>query len=721
MSIGKFDFDYHFPTTEEQEVLAYVEKRRSQMNTQYRKELITTAKWARNEYDSIPEERLDNLDLFKTGLSRAVVNHRLVMMYDNPSETVYKTVEDSDNRKLEIYKVLDKYDKNVSAYDAIKQELDRKAEIEGISLGGIKWHERIENGVTIGKFSTITEPIDIEDFYWDEAGINLNGYGSFVCNDTIHRKIISLTRFRDEYSGEKYTNVESVRPSSNITPDDTTWDDKWIDGETGNTWKDGIWNSTADFVMVTTYKAKKIMQDGKFVDKEFIIANGQVIYDGEMDEPYICGEKWLPYVKLVGIPTGNFGGMGIPVLIRHPQEALDRMLTMAEAQAELSVNPVLFYSANSELLPDNIEYYAGAAYPYKGTGNGLTNDLQFLKQPDISQGASYIIDKMMQFITIISGVDIQSLISSGELATQTQNKAEVQEKLLKMSMLWNERHGLYDLAMIRLGYIQTYYPQKRIERIIKPNGTIIEESKYPEVGVDDYKVQSVNIKNKKIKRLVPQKGAYSKISITPDDIQIGIDISIESSHADSGANTVKQNKWDKMLDSIARIPGSDQFTDPQEMIKNTIKFAGFKQSDIMPRSLQDVEDDQHPARKEFKAILVSEQIPFNPIMPEDYKPMDYLMVFRQLMKLPEYEKANAVVKKLMMERLSFHSLNYADPYFEDKQKQNNVAQQQGQMQEDQMRGQTLKPIGGSDEPPTTLMGRVKSKAASIGWENNKAK
>jgi hypothetical protein len=94
--------------------------------------------------------------------------------------------------------------------------------------------------------------------------------------------------------------------------------------------------------------------------------------------------------------------------------------------------------------------------------------------------------------------------------------------------------------------------------------------------------------------------------------------------------------------------------------------------------------------------------------------VEYLMIFRQLLKLPEYEKATAVVKKLMSERLAFHTMNFIDPYFEEKQKRGAANAQNTQIAADQQMGKTLKPLGGSDEPPTDLAGRVKSKAAEIG-------
>jgi len=133
--IGKFEFSHHTPTDKEKEILRYVENRREQMDTDYRKKLVDTAQWCKREYDSIPDQRINNLDLFKTGLSRVVVNHRLVMLYDNPSETVYKAVEDSDQYKVEILQQVDKYDKKVSRFAAIDQQLSRTANIEGTAIG----------------------------------------------------------------------------------------------------------------------------------------------------------------------------------------------------------------------------------------------------------------------------------------------------------------------------------------------------------------------------------------------------------------------------------------------------------------------------------------------------------------------------------------------------------------------------------------------------------
>jgi len=709
--LGIFTFSSYTPDDHDRKVMKYVEKRRTQMDTPYRQQLVDMAAWAKSEYDSIPDERINNLDLFKTGLARAVINHRLVMLYDNPSEAVYKTTS-ANQHKIEILKQVDEHDKKVSRYPATHQQLERTAQIEGIAIGMLSWHEEFDGDVTVGYYSTLTEVIPIKDFYWDEAGVFLNGNAALTCNDAGYSRVLSMSQFRKEYAGVKYKNVDAVMPNIDI-PSHVVWDDEWEKSKK---------TTNGDYVHIYVYKCKKFYKDGKFIDKEFHIANGVVVYDGEMQEPWINGEKWLPFFKIEGIPTGGFGGLGIPALIRHPQDALDRMLTMAEAQAELAVNPVLFYQTTGELLPDQIDYFPGAAYPYKGTGNGITNDLQFFQQPDITSGAQYIMNKMMEIITVVTGVDIQALLdTTDEKAIQTQNKREIQEKILKMSVLWNETHGWADMATIRLAYLQKNYPSLRIQRVVSPNNEFSEVIDYPQIEVDDYVVKESKIKGKTIKSLEKKSGAFSSLSITPDDLDFPCRVQVVSSQMASGIDTVKQNKWDKMLDSLARVPNIANEIDSSKIAKGTVKFAGFKNSEVLQDRLSEVDDDTHPARQEFKAILVSEMIPFVPITPEKYEPEEYLYVFKEMMKLPEYKKSPQRIKVQILERLQFHAMNFADPYFKEKQKQakNQAVAQQTQMGAES--GETLKAIGGSNEQPTSLAGRVKSKAAEIGDVTKKLK
>ena len=717
-TIGSFEYDTHVPDNDEQDILMWVENRRHQMNTQYRKEVISTAVWSRKEYDAIPDKRINNLDLFKTGLSRAVVDHNLVMLYDNPSNAVYRSDDESDQYRLTILEAVDKYDKDVSRYVAIHQQLERTARIEGIAIGWVDWHEVVDNGVVIGTVSTITNPVDIERFYWDEAGTVLNGNGASVCNDASAGEIMSMTRFRAKYDTEKYKNVKSVRPTV-VVPDDEVWDSSWIDEKGWS--KNAPFRSDGDYVYVYTHKIKQFWnkEEEKFEDKEFVVANAQVIYDDKMDEPEILGEKLLPWSAIVGIPTGNFAGLGIPALIRHPQEALDRMLTMTEAQAELAVNPVLFYQTTGDLLPDTIDYFPGAAYPYKGTGNGITNDLQFFQQPDISQGATYTIDKMVQFITMITGVDIGALLdTTNEKAIQTQNKREIQEKILKMSVLWNETHGWTDMAMIRLAYLQEYYPVARVMKVMGENG-YTKVSGYPKIKIKDFSVKKGLVKGKEVDMLIAKSGAYSSLDIKPEYLRFGVDVYIESSTIASGIDTVRQNKWTKLLDDLARIPGVDSTVDPRKLTKGSIKYSGFKQSDIMVDQLVDVADDQHPARKEFKACLVSESIPFDPIMPENYNPEAYLYIFREMMKLPEFKAGSPQVKGLIQERLQLHAKNFSDPYFKERQAKGQQEEAENKAKEDMEAGNTLKPLGGNTEAPTSLSSTVKSEAAKIGRATQK--
>lgn len=710
--LGIFTYSSHTPTDHERKVMQYVEKRRQQMDTPYRKELVDMAAWAKSEYDSIPDERINNLDLFKTGLARAVINHRLVMLYDNPSEAVYKTTATASQHKIEILKQVDEHDKRVSRYPATHQQIERTAQIEGTAIGMLGWHEEFDGDVTVGYYSTLTEVIPIKDFYWDEAGVFLNGNCALTCNDAGYSRMLSMSQFRKEYAGENYNNVDSVLPNIEI-PSQVVWDEEWEKAKK---------TTSGDYVHVFVYKCKRFHEEGKFIDKEFHIANGQVVYEGEMKEPWINGEKWLPFFKIEGIPTGGFGGIGIPALIRHPQDALDRMLTMAEAQAELAVNPVLFYQTTGELLPDQIDYFPGAAYPYKGTGNGITNDLQFFQQPDITSGAQYIMNKMVEMITIVTGVDVQALLdTTDEKAIQTQNKREIQEKILKMSVLWNETHGWADMATIRLAYLQKYYPSLRIQRIIDENGGFDVEIDYPKIEVDDFIVKESNIKGKTVKSLEKKAGAFSSLSISPEDLKFPCRVQIMSSQMASGIDTVKQNKFDKMLDSMARIPGIANEIDPSKLAKGVVKYAGFKNSEVLQDRLAEVDDDTHPARQEFKAILVSEMIPFEPITPDKYEPEEFLYVFKDMMKLPEYKKAPQRIKVQVLERLQFHATNFADPYFKTKQKQakDQVIAQQAQM--GQETGETLKAIGGSNEQPTSLAARTRSRAAEIGDVTKKMK
>ena len=720
-TIGSFEYENHLPDQSEQDALKYLEVRRKQMDTDYRKKVISTAVWSRDEYDAIPDKRINNLDMFKTGLSRAVVDHNLVMLYDNPSKAIYRSVEESDKYRLTILEAVDKYDKDVSKYASIYQQLERTARIEGVSIAWTTWHEEEnEKGEVIGVISTLTDTVDIDRFYWDEAGTFLNGNGAQICNDAAASEIMSMSRFRARFSDEKYKNIEAVLPTIEF-PVEELWSADWVDS---NGWTNfSPWASDGDYVHVYTYKCKKFWdkEGRKFVDREFIIANGQIIYDDKMDEPEILGEKMLPWTAIVGIPTGNFAGLGIPALIRHPQEALDRMLTMTEAQAELAVNPVLFYQTAGDLLPDTIDYHAGAAYPYKGTGNGITNDLQFFQQPDITQGATYTIDKMISIITIITGVDIQALLdTTDEKAIQTQNKREIQEKILKMSVLWNETHGWADMAKIRLAYIQEYYPVSRTMRIIGENGyeTV---TGYPKIKIKDFSVKQGLVKGKQVDQLIEKSGAYSSLSISPEYVRFGVDVYIESSTIASGVDTVKQNKWIKTLDDLARIPNSGQITDPVKLVKGTIKYSGFKQTEIMADSLADIADDQHPARKEFKAILISEDIPFEPIPPKNYNPEAYLYIFGEMMKLPEYKQSSPPVKKLMQERMAYHATNFADPYFKERQLKGQEQEQKQAAEADRESNNTLKPIGGNTEAPTSLSSKVKSEAAKIGKKTEAAK
>ena len=706
MAYGNYNYIHSVMSNSEKEKLKWLEDRRSEMDTSYRKELIQSAEWGRAEYDSIPQERVGNLDLFKIGLSRAVVHHRLSMMFDNPSETVYKSVEDSDDFKVAKLRELDKYDKNIGRFASVKQDLDQTAEVEGTAIATVRWSEDIKDGITKGKFCTLTEKIPLKDFWWDPAGIFLNGYSAYTCNDAAYRKVYSIGEFRRKYDKKPYKNVKAVIPNAEFMGDEIYKED----------WETGRDENSGDYVHVWTYKTKNHDPEGG-IDKEFVVANGRLIYDGEMREPEIQGEKWLPFCKLVGIQTGGFGGLGIPALIRHPVEALERMVTMAEAQAELAISPVLFYNSTGEFLPEEIEYYPGAAYPYKGTGEGIQRDIQFMSHQDITQGAQYTIDKMIEFVTIITGVDVSALIESGELAIQTQNKREVQEKILKMSVIWNETHGLYDLAALRLAYMQKYYPSMRTQRILGKNGQWTTDTDFPKIPVEGFKVSEASGKNgQTINKLVKAPGAYSEMSLTPEDLQFNVDVIIESSQMASGADTVRQNKFDKVMAEALQSPSEAELFDWTKVAKQRIQMAGFKDINLLRDEVQSA-SNEHPARKEFKAILVSETIPFDPVPSDSYVPEEYLFVFRNMMKLPEYKKSSAKVKMLATERLTEHSKNFMDPYFKDRKVMAEQAVESEQIDRQHELAGNLEP---PEEEAQDLAGRASSTSNKIGAATREA-
>ena len=276
---------------------------------------------------------------------------------------------------------------------------------------------------------------------------------------------------------------------------------------------------------------------------------------------------------------------------------------------------------------------------------------------------------MINLITIVTGIDIVALLDTGsELAIQTQNKREIQEKILKMSVLWNETHGWTDMAILRMAYLQQYYPSIRVQRIIGHNGVVKETVDFPKIKVKDFLVQKSYVKNKSVNTLIKKAGAYSSLSIRPEDMRFPLDVYIQSSQIASGVDTVKQNKLDKVLDSLARIPGIENDIDSSKVSKTVIKYGGFKPSELLQDRLNEIADDTHPARQEFKALLASDVIPFEPIMPEKYVPEEYLFVFRDLMKLPEYKEAPQRIKDEIRDRLQVHITNFSDPYFKEKQK-----------------------------------------------------
>ena len=227
--------------------------------------------------------------------------------------------------------------------------------------------------------------------------------------------------------------------------------------------------------------------------------------------------------------------------------------------------------------------------------------------------------------------------------------------------------------------------------------------------------------------MIKSPGTYSRLSITSEDIQFNVDVIVESSQVGAGIDTVKQNKFDKMIAGVLTNPAEAQNFDWAGVAKMRVKMSGFKEQGLIASPTVDSDTTEHDARKEFKALLMSDTIEYNPTFPENYDPEDYIYVFRDMMKLPEYKASSVKIKGLIQQRLAEHMKNFQDPFFKDRiAKEQEAAQKELGMQQALMAQSqaTGSGHGGSPTPPekldTTLATRVKSAAAKIGAQSRES-
>ena len=138
----KLKYSAYKPGKLEKDRRLFLEERLRQMDTPYRKALLAMAEEGRNATDGIAleEERVGNNELMKIPISHAVIMQRISTLYDNPSKAVYKT-PNKDKRNLKVVQEMNKHDKIKGKFTAVQQELQLKAEKEGLVVVKQGWHE----------------------------------------------------------------------------------------------------------------------------------------------------------------------------------------------------------------------------------------------------------------------------------------------------------------------------------------------------------------------------------------------------------------------------------------------------------------------------------------------------------------------------------------------------------------------------------------------------
>ncbi len=115
---------------------------------------------------------------------------------------------------------------------------------------------------------------------------------------------------------------------------------------------------------------------------------------------------------------------------------------MAVAQAELNSSPPLVVRAGADRDIDDHPTFPGSVITVRGSGKSIQDDYQFLQFPDVSNGAQQIMESLVQSMIMLTGVDVRALfVAASEKAITTENKRQIQQKLLNFSVQWNEEHG----------------------------------------------------------------------------------------------------------------------------------------------------------------------------------------------------------------------------------------------------------------------------------------
>lgn len=653
----------------------FVADRLFQMDTDYRQSILDVAELGRLATDGIVTEGefVGPNELMKIPISHAVIMQRMSTMIDNPSKAIYRG-EVKNKNQLEVVRQLNIHDKRVGKYDAVYQDAQYKAERQAITIMKQGWHEEFREiggkQVTVGDFFTEQNPVLLENFFWDPTANELRGDVGLVANDTMEREFWSEADFKREFENNKeYKNISKVKPwAADEQFNVTSWSPEWA----AKTIKS---DNPVNEVILWRYNCRNFWdaEQGRWRDVELGYANGVEVLIRDINLPKKKGKAQLPYFKIVALPTGGFAGLSIPAIIQYPELALQRMITMADAQAELAVNPVLFMSNNLMDALEDEELYPGTRIGTAMQGRQMQDEIYEMNVRDITNGATYIIDKMLELITLITGVDIRAFSESPkQKAVSTERKREIQEKLLRASVIYNESHGFTDMEEMRLLIMLENWPVKRHMYLMK-NGVETSEERYPQIPIDGFQVRIVGGDEAKPtgeQQFEVKKAAnsFSFLTIAPGSIidAYNVDLFIEGATLASNEDVFKLNKAMDKIGIITTNPYAAGITDPVKAGKQVYKALNVDVNEWIKEELESSDDTKYGAEKEIQALIISDVFPDIALpIDADYDAKKYEEVFSQFIILPEFKKLTPTVQSKLIERQAFHTQNALNPYYKE--------------------------------------------------------
>lgn len=713
MAYSNIKFKDYKPSAKEQELVANIESLRAQMDTPYRLRWKYLTKWSRDEYEAMSDEQINNMDLLKIQFCYPIVNQRMATLQTNQSKAVYKTVDPDKEDELKVLEKVEEYDRDISSYNSEYFDIEQTAQIEGTCFYSTYWHEEVDdNGNTIGVPHTRIKRVRLNDFWWDSSARRVRDM-----NHGLEREVISYEEFRRRYWSKQgmdnYKNIDCVRPMKSEECSDQVTNEDWA--EEGRDVYGG------NLVTLWHFESLRYECDGEFKPKCVTIANGVLIYEhDELSIPRLSyNDPWiLRWSKIDGLPTGQMIGFGIPIVIRHLQSSYNRLITLSVAQAELAVIPPLFVRAGADEDFDDYPGEAGTVIPIRGTGKSIGEDYQFLQVPDITNGAQKLMQDMIDSMIMITGIDVKALfVPASEKAITTQNKKDIQEKMLKFSVVWNEENGFRDLCLMRTRLIQHYYPEKR--SFLDEEGMVVE--RHIEVPMND--TQTENLPGGKVK-LNFKEGAYTSLEITPENLKFNVDFTIVGAYTKQEQDIIKKRAFIEDLQLIMSIPAFQEIImkNSDKVFMTLLDKAGIDKNEFM-ESVETDSSKLHGALKEIRAIRLHKIINQTGSMkiPEDldkyqsknYNPTEYVEIFEEYQQSEGYKQFTKESKRIFEQRMEQHKNNEINPYYKEiKEKAEEKAEPtQGALPAPAAADLAPKPNPGS--PGEQLMDKTRSEAAEI--------